>query len=129
MNKKCGTCEYFLNDTYTNPDLCGICAMNANEYDDGGLLVGADYDACEEYEERKELRIKNNNGLLPCPFCGGEVNLTHDYSSESGDWYIIDCLNEKCLMFYSRGAWDNINVTTGWRKTEAEVIEAWNTRI
>ena len=129
MSKKCGTCEYFLNDTYTNPDLCGICAMNANEYDYCGLLVGADYDDCEEYEERKSKLTKNENGLLPCPFCGGEAKLHYDYSSESGDWWIVDCLNDDCPMLSQRGAWDTVNVTTGWRKTEAEVIEAWNTRI
>lgn len=67
-------------------------------------------------------------GLKPCPFCGGEAKLSYDYSSESGDWYTVDCLNKKCPMNYSRGAWDNVNVTTGWRKTKEEVIKAWNTR-
>lgn len=66
--------------------------------------------------------------LKPCPFCGGEANIHHDYSSESGDWYVVDCLNKKCSMLHSRGAWDSVNVTTGWRPTEAEAIESWNTR-
>ena len=66
--------------------------------------------------------------LKPCPSCGCEVNIHHDYSSESGDWYVVECLNKKCPMFHSRGAWDIVNVTTGWRSTEAEAIEAWNTR-
>lgn len=66
--------------------------------------------------------------LEPCPFCGGKPYFYHDYSSESGDWYTIDCLNENCPMFHQRGAWDTVNVTTGWRKTEDEAVKAWNTR-
>lgn len=66
--------------------------------------------------------------LKPCPFCGGKPYLYHDCSSESGDWYVIDCLNDNCPMFNRRGAWDTVNVTTGWRKTEEEAIRAWNTR-
>ena len=66
--------------------------------------------------------------LKPCPFCGCEAMVHHDYSSESGDWWVIDCLNDDCPMCHTRGAWDGVNVTTGWRTTEAEAIEAWNTR-
>ena len=66
--------------------------------------------------------------LKRCPFCGGEVLMTHDYSSESGDWYVIDCLNDCCPMNHSRGAWDRVNVTTGWRTSKEEAVKAWNTR-
>lgn len=66
--------------------------------------------------------------LKPCPFCGAEPMIHHDYSSESGDWWIIDCLNDDCPVCYTRAAWDGVNVTTGWRATEEEAVKAWNTR-
>lgn len=59
--------------------------------------------------------------LKPCPFCGGEAKIQHEYSRESGDWYAVDCLNKKCPM-------EIVIVTTGWRPTEAEAVEAWNRR-
>ena len=65
--------------------------------------------------------------LKPCPFCGGDAELHSDYSSESGDWYVIDCLNNGCMRS-ERSAWDGQQVSTGWRKTESEATEAWNTR-
>lgn len=45
--------------------------------------------------------------LLPCPFCGGEAELD-EYCGK----YVVFCTNEKC----------------NWHNTEAEAIEAWNTR-
>lgn len=45
--------------------------------------------------------------LLPCPFCGGEAELD-EYCGR----YVVFCKSEKC----------------SWRDTEAEAIEAWNTR-
>ena len=66
--------------------------------------------------------------LKPCPFCGGEAEIQHDYSSEIGDQWVVDCLNEGCCMMHQTGAWDRVNVTTGWRSTESEAVEAWNRR-
>ena len=66
--------------------------------------------------------------IKTCPFCGGEATLHCDYSSESGDWFVVDCLNDKtCPMYYRRGL-EAVNVTTGWRKTKEDAIEAWNAR-
>ena len=65
--------------------------------------------------------------LKPCPFCGGAAELHYDYSSEIGDWYVIDCLNNGC-MISERGEWGGQKVSTGWRKSESEATEAWNTR-
>lgn len=50
--------------------------------------------------------------LLPCPFCGGEAAV-FTYNNEE---YDVKCRNPYCLAKSSR--WD----------TEAEAIEAWNTR-
>lgn len=65
--------------------------------------------------------------LKPCPFCGEEVVLTTDYNNETGWWFTIDCLNDECLMS-DRNAWSGSCVSTGWRRTEKEAIEAWNHR-
>ena len=70
---------------------------------------------------------EKQSDLKPCPFCGGDAKLRHDYSSESGGWYVIDCLNHGCMRS-ERSAWEGQQVSTGWRKTESEAIEAWNTR-
>ena len=52
--------------------------------------------------------------LKPCPFCGGEAELS---KSSGGDW-IVGCTNGKCLMCpWSFGF-----------KTKKEAIESWNTR-
>ena len=45
--------------------------------------------------------------LKPCPHCGGEAKL-----DEHCGKYVVFCTSEKC----------------SWRNTEAEAIEAWNTR-
>lgn len=65
--------------------------------------------------------------LKPCPFCGGEASMHHDWSSESGDWYVVDCLNDGCMRD-ERSAWSGQSVSTGWRKTEAGAVAAWNRR-
>lgn len=69
-----------------------------------------------------------SNELKPCPFCGGEARLYHDWSSETGDWFSVDCNNDDCLMASQRSAWDYTCVGTGWRKSKEEVINAWNIR-
>ena len=48
--------------------------------------------------------------LMPCPFCGGEAQL--EWPHEGGAYIRHDC-----------------DFVTGcWYETEAEAIEAWNTR-
>ena len=51
--------------------------------------------------------------LLPCPFCGGEA-----YIGVSSDGYGVSCINDKCIDMLKLDA----------IPTEAEAIEAWNTR-
>lgn len=49
--------------------------------------------------------------LKPCPFCGGEAEITKWYEG-----YFVECREQHC------------GGTIGAYKTEAEAIEAWNTR-
>lgn len=57
-------------------------------------------------------------GLEPCPFCGGEANTLH--RPHVIDWrYSVGCNDDECRGF----------IGLSWLyKTEAEAIEAWNTR-
>ena len=50
--------------------------------------------------------------LLPCPFCGGEAEM-----SASSDGYGVECWNRRCIDMQMDGL-----------PTEAEAIDAWNTR-
>lgn len=53
--------------------------------------------------------------LKPCPFCGGEAEATRSYGIASGFvFHIVECL---CCW-----------AKTSFCDTEAEAIEAWNTR-
>ena len=64
----------------------------------------------------------NTDKLLPCPFCGGEAELT--YSNDNHHQPHIQCkfgcfLTPKCPGAH----------TYQWHyKTEKEAIEAWNRR-
>lgn len=51
--------------------------------------------------------------LLPCPFCGGEANVS--YNTKFG--FVPWCNNEECIL----------NESTKGYKTE-EAIKLWNTR-
>ena len=58
--------------------------------------------------------------LLPCPFCGGEAELrqTYDIETLEVDGYFVWCHNRECECMPE----------TNVHLTEAEAIEAWNTR-
>lgn len=57
------------------------------------------------------------NELKPCPFCGGVANVI-DHHNDDGS-VSVGCNNDSCLGFSG----------LGWLYgTEAEAIEAWNTR-
>ena len=68
--------------------------------------------------------------LKSCPFCGGEAILYSDYSSELDEtrWSLFhECDGHKGESAgYGSGyhPW----FETPWYKTEAEAVEAWNTR-
>lgn len=62
--------------------------------------------------------------LLPCPFCGGEAHIQvskrwPDDAEAAVDGYTAVCQNIDCIMG-GNDEW--------WAETEAEAIEAWNTR-
>lgn len=56
--------------------------------------------------------------LLPCPFCGGEVEIYHDTSSDyERHWsYTIRCPNQDCGCDF------------GHYETIQKVVRQWNTR-
>lgn len=55
------------------------------------------------------------SGLLPCPFCGGgDIKPLKEYNNATEYAYAFLC--------YQCGA------ESGWHETQAEAIEAWNTR-
>ena len=51
------------------------------------------------------------NELKPCPFCGGEAEITKWHEG-----YFVECREQRC------------GGTIGAYKTEEEAIDAWNTR-
>ncbi len=56
--------------------------------------------------------------LKPCPFCGGEAHIQHQYHKvgfDVLDWYGVYCVNPFCGHMCGHD-------------TEAEAIAAWNTR-
>lgn len=59
------------------------------------------------------------SSLLPCPFCGGEARTRLD-----GDWWVV-CSNCTCEIGFM--GMDE-NGCQGHYPTEAEAVEAWNTR-
>lgn len=52
--------------------------------------------------------------LLSCPFCGGKAEVNNPFGDTAGLWYVI-CT--ECA------------VCCGFENTEAEAVEAWNTRV
>lgn len=68
--------------------------------------------------------------LKPCPFCGGEAKTvladTYPHRGMLHSWFVA-CTDSECgceLGFYGMDE----NGTCGTYETEAEAIEAWNTR-
>ena len=53
-----------------------------------------------------------SNKLKPCPFCGGDAEITKWHEG-----YFVECKEQRC------------GGTIGAYKTEEKAIEAWNTRV
>lgn len=54
-------------------------------------------------------------GLLPCPFCGGEADLSFEHSTNHPSWFKVTCLTCGCRTMSN----------TNHRE---KVISAWNRR-
>ena len=67
----------------------------------------------ENKDHIQKMLKKNKDGLLSCPFCGGEGYLDFDFKSQRTVFYI------KCK---------GCRAQCGDFETEAEAITAWNTR-
>jgi hypothetical protein len=56
--------------------------------------------------------------LRPCPFCGGDAELSHVLASVGRNYFAVECADKRgCRVVVSSRA-----------ATEAEAIAAWNTR-
>ena len=55
--------------------------------------------------------------LLPCPFCGGEADISDEGNDTEPERYWAYCTNPSCFV-----------EGTAVYATEAEAIAAWNTR-
>ena len=65
-------------------------------------------------EEIKALMAKNENGLLPCPFCGGKARL----NEWDPNTFIASCGSTSC----------KVEPVSDVRLRKQEAITAWNTR-
>ena len=63
-----------------------------------------------------------NNGLKPCPFCGGEAEIVKDYSTFSELYYKAQCkrCSASVIVYADATRTDEYN--------ETEVAEKWNNR-
>lgn len=67
------------------------------------------------------------NELKPCPFCGGEAHVVEGMYSSYQEGYAVRCRH--CAL--TLGASGRLGECYEWSccyETEAEAIEAWNTR-
>lgn len=68
--------------------------------------------------------------LKPCPFCGGEAKVHKAdvpfYRMHKEGWYVM-CHGRECCADLGFGG-EDYQGTSGMFGTEAEAIEAWNTR-
>ena len=85
--------------------------MNKEELEEVGRIIEGK-EKKEPLNLREEL-LKDNNGLLPCPYCGHTPIIEKDGSSGTLKW-IIRC---EC------------GANNGYRHIEETVIRAWNNRV
>lgn len=61
------------------------------------------------------LNLEYEEGLKPCPFCGGEATVSQDVNY---DWWYVECSNDNCA----------VDVATKICETKDEAISIWNRR-
>ena len=69
--------------------------------------------------------------LKPCPFCGGEANLTSDYSSDHDHtfWQVWhDCSTNPGPIRHAYGHALGMEISTPWCASEDAAVELWNRR-
>ena len=93
-------------------ELCKGCFFNCNQ----GGCCWKGFDNCQmgSFFIIKDLGSVNENGLLPCPFCG--------------EYPTIKELDENDERIYAVEHECNIDMTTGWNHDKQTVIDAWNWR-
>ena len=71
----------------------------------------------------------NDTELLPCPFCGGEVELRHDTSSDyERHWtYTVRCPNQECGCDFGHYEMAS-QVATKWNRRHDALPEIEATR-
>ena len=83
-------------------DISHTCNLSADCHIECGLIA-------------KDLGILNDDGLLPCPFCGEYPALKEELDEHDERIYAVE---HEC----------NIDMTTGWNHDRQTVIDAWNRR-
>ena len=74
---------------------------------------------------------KTPEGLLPCPFCGGEAHIDSDYSSELDHtfWQVWhDCDTNPGPVRHTYGHALSLQISTPWCASDEAAIELWNRR-
>ena len=76
-------------------------------------------DGAVEARRMAVAALSNGDDLKPCPFCGGEAEVTDEdsYGFSDGDWFVCCTECHTYLGFDSQ------------YETPQEAIEAWNARV
>ena len=108
---------HILNAVENPYESCQGCALGCESYDvfhyclaDGGKCPVNKMDMVI-----KDLGILNEDGLLPCPFCGEYPTIKEELDENDERIYSVE---HECTMC----------ITTGWNHDKQEVIDAWNRR-
>jgi len=64
----------------------------------------------------KDLGILNEDGLLPCPFCGEYPKLTEEYDESDEIFYTVE---HECSVL----------IEAGWWHDKQQAIDVWNKRV
>ena len=83
-------------------DISHTCNLSADCHMERGLIA-------------KDLGILNDDGLLPCPFCGEYPTIKEELDENDERIYAVE---HEC----------NIYMTTGWNHDRQTVIDACNRR-